>query len=72
MADSSMDLQLMGTDINVIDPITKTRMTNPVRNAMCGHVYDKESLIALLRKNNKTRYVFYRMIDIAMYHTVQL
>ncbi|XP_014482848.1 PREDICTED: E3 SUMO-protein ligase NSE2-like [Dinoponera quadriceps] len=53
--DSNTDLCLTSTEINVIDPITKTRMTNPVKNAACGHVYDKESLIAVLKKNKKTR-----------------
>lgn len=53
--DTDADLQLTGRDINVIDPISKTRMTNPVKNAACGHVYDKASLIAMLQKNKNTR-----------------
>ncbi|EFN84318.1 E3 SUMO-protein ligase NSE2 [Harpegnathos saltator] len=53
--DSSTELRLTCTDINVIDPISKTRMTNPVRNIICGHVYDKDSLVAVLEKNRKTR-----------------
>ncbi|XP_032667455.1 E3 SUMO-protein ligase NSE2-like [Odontomachus brunneus] len=53
--DSNMDLRLTGTDINVIDPISKMRMTDPVRNTVCGHVYDKESLTAVLQMNKKTR-----------------
>ncbi|GAB1868134.1 E3 SUMO-protein ligase NSE2 [Camponotus japonicus] len=53
--DTDADLQLTGRDINVIDPISKTRMTNPVKNAACGHVYDKGSLIAMLQKNKNTR-----------------
>lgn len=53
--DTDTDLRLTGTDINVIDPISKMRMTDPVRNAICGHIYDRESLMAMLQKNNKTR-----------------
>ncbi|XP_072746956.1 E3 SUMO-protein ligase NSE2 [Anoplolepis gracilipes] len=53
--DTDADLQLTGRDINVIDPISKTRMTDPVKNAVCGHVYDKGSLIAMLQKNKNTR-----------------
>ncbi|KAL0121034.1 hypothetical protein PUN28_008633 [Cardiocondyla obscurior] len=49
------DLRLTSSEINVIDPISKTRMTDPVRNAACGHVYDKESLVAMLKKNPNTR-----------------
>lgn len=56
--DTDGDLRLTGSEINVIDPISKMRMTDPVRNAICGHVYDKESLVAMLRKNKNTRYVF--------------
>ncbi|XP_070159214.1 E3 SUMO-protein ligase NSE2 [Polyergus mexicanus] len=53
--DTDEDLRLTGQDINVIDPISKTRMTHPVKNTVCGHVYDKESLIAMLHKNKNTR-----------------
>ncbi|XP_020288026.1 E3 SUMO-protein ligase NSE2-like [Pseudomyrmex gracilis] len=53
--DADTDLQLTNRDINVIDPISKTRMTDPVRNTVCGHVYDRASLIAMLEKNKNTR-----------------
>lgn len=52
---------MTGSEINVIDPISKMRMTDPVRNAVCGHVYDKESLVAMLQKNKNTRYIFHTM-----------
>jgi len=60
--DTDADLQLTGSKINVIDPISKTRMTDPVKNAVCGHVYDRESLVAMLQKNKNTRYIFYTTI----------
>lgn len=53
--DADSELRLTGADINVIDPISKLRMTDPVRNAVCGHVYDRESLTAMLSKNKNTR-----------------
>lgn len=53
--DTDADIRLTNSEINVIDPISKTRMTNPVRNTACGHVYDKESLVAMLQKNKNTR-----------------
>jgi len=53
--DTDADLRMTGSEINVIDPISKMRMTDPVRNAVCGHVYDKESLVAMLQKNKNTR-----------------
>ncbi|KYM92498.1 E3 SUMO-protein ligase NSE2 [Atta colombica] len=53
--DIDADLRLTGSEINVIDPISKMRMTDPVRNAVCGHIYDKASLVAMLQKNKNTR-----------------
>lgn len=53
--DTDADLRVTNSEVNVIDPITKTRMTNPVRNIVCGHVYDKESLVAMLQNNKNTR-----------------
>lgn len=67
MDDSNTDLRLTGTAINIIDPISKVRMTDPVRNTICGHVYDKDSLIAMLNKNKKTRYIFHVMLGTAVY-----
>lgn len=68
MDDTDADLRLTGREINVIDPISKTRMTDPVKNAVCGHVYDKGSLVAMLQKNKNTRCVFfYTVTDIKVY-----
>lgn len=53
--DTDADLALTGREVNVIDPISKTRMTDPVKNTVCGHVYDRESLVAMLQKNKNTR-----------------
>lgn len=64
--DADADLRLTGSKINIIDPISKIRMTDPVRNAVCGHVYDKASLVAMLEKNKNTRYVFYIMSNIGI------
>ncbi|KAG5324949.1 NSE2 ligase, partial [Pseudoatta argentina] len=64
--DTDADLRLTGSEINVIDPISKMRMTDPVRNAVCGHIYDKASLVAMLQKNKNTRYVFYIMSNIGI------
>ena len=64
MDDADADLRLTGSEINVIDPISKMRMTDPVRNAVCGHIYDKASLVAMLQKNKNTRYVFHTISNI--------
>lgn len=65
------ELQLTESQINVIDPITKTRIVDPVRNTVCGHVYDKQSVTAMLQKNKKTRYnivYMWRLFRIAYIH----
>ena len=49
------DLQFTQDIVNVIDPFTKQRMTDPMKNKTCGHVYDRESVNAMLKVNSKTR-----------------
>ncbi|KAH0952095.1 hypothetical protein HN011_009869 [Eciton burchellii] len=53
--DTDSDLRLTCQDINIIDPISKTRIIDPVRNTICGHVYDRGNLVAMLQRNKKTR-----------------
>ncbi|KAG7209295.1 hypothetical protein KM043_015408 [Ampulex compressa] len=53
--DNDEDIQLSGGYINVIDPISKKRITDPVKNAICGHTYDRESVTEMLKINKKTR-----------------
>lgn len=48
------ELQLSGS-INVIDPISKMRIKDPVKNIACGHTYDHESIMTLLKINKNTR-----------------
>ena len=52
------DIEMTQDDINVIDPFTKRRMTDPMKNKVCGHVYDRESVISVLKMNKNTRYAF--------------
>jgi len=40
---------------NVIDPISKKRLVNPVKNTVCGHVYEKDIVLQLIKKNPRTR-----------------
>ncbi|KAG8035510.1 hypothetical protein G9C98_006956 [Cotesia typhae] len=54
--DEDADMQMTEEDgANLICPISKVRMTEPMKNNICGHVYDKASIIALLRGNAATR-----------------
>ncbi|XP_011506292.1 PREDICTED: E3 SUMO-protein ligase NSE2-like [Ceratosolen solmsi marchali] len=49
------DIQITENDINIIDPFTKKRMIDPVKNKICGHVYDRESTIYILQIKKDTR-----------------
>ncbi|OAD57334.1 E3 SUMO-protein ligase NSE2 [Eufriesea mexicana] len=53
--DTSAELQLTGGYINVIDPISKKRIVDPVKNTICDHTYDRESITQILKINKKTR-----------------
>ncbi|CAL7946951.1 unnamed protein product [Xylocopa violacea] len=53
--DEDVELQLSGGYLNVIDPISKKRIVDPVKNTKCGHTYDRESITGMLKINNKTR-----------------
>ncbi|CAD6237713.1 GSCOCG00008315001-RA-CDS [Cotesia congregata] len=54
--DEDADMQMTEEDgANLICPISKVRMTEPMKNNICGHVYDKASIIALLKGNAATR-----------------
>ncbi|CAK9811911.1 E3 SUMO-protein ligase NSE2 [Anthophora quadrimaculata] len=53
--DADEELLLTGGYINVIDPISKKRIVDPVKNTKCGHTYDRESITQILKINKKTR-----------------
>ena len=67
---------MVSDSIVVIDPITKKRMTDPVRNTICGHVYERESVAEMLKVNSNTRYVnlsyFNLTVDITMFSSLLL
>lgn len=46
---------VMESEINVFDPLTKQRMRNPVRNAICKHHYEKSSILEAISLNKRLR-----------------
>ncbi|XP_058067086.1 E3 SUMO-protein ligase NSE2-like [Anopheles bellator] len=54
-ADEDDDLIIENDDSNMIDPITKRPLEVPVRNRQCNHVYEKDVIEDMLKKNANTR-----------------
>lgn len=50
--DNDMSMQQVFSEF---DPITKRRLENPVRNKICKHVYEKNSVEQLLAQNPRLR-----------------
>ena len=46
---------VMESAINIIDPLTKLRMKDPVRNKICGHHYDKSTILESIKINKRLR-----------------
>lgn len=42
--------------ISDIDPISKRPFKEPVKNTVCGHIYDKDSIKQLIALGNRVRY----------------
>ncbi|KAJ8679897.1 hypothetical protein QAD02_015684 [Eretmocerus hayati] len=53
--DDDDDIEMTQGEINVIDPFTKKRMTDPVKNKACGHVYDRASVTQMVNVNRNTK-----------------
>lgn len=45
----------MEIEISDIDPLTKRRMTHPVKNSICGHYYDKSTILESIKVNPRLR-----------------
>ncbi|XP_063874547.1 E3 SUMO-protein ligase NSE2-like [Scylla paramamosain] len=50
-ANSDGDLVATECSNNFLDPISKKRMTDPVRNKICDHVYDRGSITSMISKS---------------------
>ena len=49
------ELEMTQVEVNTICPISRKEMVKPVKNIICGHVYDKHSMESLLQQNSMCR-----------------
>jgi len=49
------ELEMTQVEVNTVCPISRKEMTKPVKNLICGHVYDKHSMESLLQQNPMCR-----------------
>ncbi|KAH8327561.1 hypothetical protein KR074_000781 [Drosophila pseudoananassae] len=56
--DEDDDIQIQGNSndvFSIFDPWTKEVMLHPVRNTKCGHVYDRDSVMRIIKESLSTR-----------------
>lgn len=55
--DQGGEVDLVETRVtrSLIDPITKRKMEDPVKNTLCGHSYDRASILELIRRSKRTK-----------------
>lgn len=46
---------LTGTRRSYVDPISKKEIMHPVRNTICDHIYEKNTIYGILKKKKKMR-----------------
>lgn len=49
------DVAITESQDQYIDPITKKPIVDPVKNTVCGHIYEKEAIINLINMKNRTK-----------------
>ncbi|CAG9785307.1 unnamed protein product [Diatraea saccharalis] len=49
------DLAITESQDRYIDPITKKVIVDPVKNTVCGHIYEKQSIMNLLKMKSSTK-----------------
>ncbi|XP_041976435.1 E3 SUMO-protein ligase NSE2-like [Aricia agestis] len=49
------DLAITESQERYVDPITKKPIEDPVRNSLCGHIYERQTIMELINKKNRVR-----------------
>ncbi|KAF7632322.1 SP-RING-type domain-containing protein [Meloidogyne graminicola] len=56
--DGDDDMEMLSHYLSDKDPITKKRIQEPVKNSICGHVYERESIIEHIRFQKSRRQLY--------------
>ncbi|NWJ07053.1 NSE2 ligase, partial [Crypturellus undulatus] len=49
------DIAVTQSQVNFICPITQMEMKKPVRNKVCGHVYEEEAILKIIQTRNQQK-----------------
>nr|XP_021181953.2 E3 SUMO-protein ligase NSE2 [Helicoverpa armigera] len=49
------DLAITESQDQYLDPITKRPVTDPVKNSVCGHIYEKDAILNLISTKPRTK-----------------
>lgn len=58
VSEGDEDLLITQNTISTIDPISKVRMVDPVKNKNCGHHYEKSVVLQMIKRNPSMRCPF--------------
>ena len=53
--DSDEDLQATQVTVSTKDPFTMKEMVDPVVNKLCGHSYERKSILDMIKRNGNTK-----------------
>jgi E3 SUMO-protein ligase NSE2 len=55
VVDEDGDFEMAADELKLIDPMSKKQIRNPVRNSVCGHLYDKASIEDGIKTNSRIK-----------------
>lgn len=56
LEDDDLEIETGGEETIPIDPFTNKEVVNPVKNTKCGHIYDKDGILAFISSRPNPRY----------------
>ncbi|KAM8811092.1 E3 SUMO-protein ligase NSE2 [Eudromia elegans] len=57
------DIAVTQSQVNFICPITQMEMKKPVRNKVCGHIYEEDAILKIIQTRNQQKKKVRKVID---------